>query len=206
MILLATAVIVFGIGYLLFEEFGIREAIHRNAQAGVPIVGRPRTDLSLGRAEAVPGSTVLRADLFVRGEEKGFSSSGFTETRNILFIDPSQTRAHWLLPDNDHVISERSDVKDQTDPRQGRVVATAVLVKPRDDQLDLARGKLFLFDGKGEKTVVVADDVRDMHVAVLNAGEVRILFERNRRLVLTSFDPVSLTKKREQELEVPQLK
>src|SRR5437764_431690 len=48
--------------------------------------------LSLGHAELIPGSTVLRADLFA-GHDTGFSSGKGFETRNILFIDPSEKAA-----------------------------------------------------------------------------------------------------------------
>jgi len=37
-------------------------------------------------------------------------------------------------------------------------------------------------------------------------GELIILYERDRRLVLATFDPGSLAKHREQEIDVPQLK
>src|SRR6266568_2141857 len=87
LILLAAGAITFGVGALIFEEFGGRAAMRRNAQAGVP-VAEEKTDLTLGRAELVPGSTVLRADLFVSRGGAGFSSGGYNETRNILFINP----------------------------------------------------------------------------------------------------------------------
>jgi hypothetical protein len=58
----------------------------------------------------------------------------------------------------------------------------------------------------GRKIVEVANGVRDVHIATLDAGKVIILFERNRRLVLATFEPTSLVKKREQEIELPQLK
>jgi hypothetical protein len=52
----------------------------------------------------------------------------------------------------------------------------------------------------------VASDVRELHLTSLSGGELTILFERNRRLVVAAFDPVSLTKRAEQEINVPQLK
>ena len=66
--------------------------------------------LILGEAELVPGTTVFRANLSVNREE-GFSSKGsYFETRNILFIDPSDKAAHWLLPDTKHVIESATDI------------------------------------------------------------------------------------------------
>jgi hypothetical protein len=206
LILFATGAIALGIGSLLFEEFGGRAANRRNVEAGVPVTAEPRIDLSLGHAEAIHGTAVLRADLTVSRDGKGFSSSGYSETRNILFIDPTQKAAYWLLPDNDHVIGERSDVKDERDPTRERIVATAVLVKPRTDQAGSTSGRLLVFDSSGKNVVEVAEDVRDLHVATLNGGDLTLLYERGRHLVSAAFDPLSLAKKQEHEIDVPQLK
>jgi hypothetical protein len=65
---------------------------------------------------------------------------------------------------------------------------------------------LLLFDPSGRSIVEVADGVRTMHAATLSVGEVAVLFERDRRLVLVTFAPDSLTKNREQQMDVPQLK
>lgn len=161
--------------------------------------------LSLGHAELIPGSTVLRADLFV-GHDTGFSGGKGFEIRNILFIDPSDAAARWLLPDNDHIVAQTTDISDNKDLRSKRTIATAVFVKAREDERATGRGQLLLVDSMGRKIVEVANDVRDIHIATLDAGEVIILFERNRRLVLATFDPTSLVKKREQEIEIPELK
>jgi hypothetical protein len=161
--------------------------------------------LSLGHAELIPGSTVLRADLFV-GHDTGFSSGKGFEIRNILFIDPSDKAARWLLPDHDHVVAQTTDITDDKELRSKRTIATAVFVKAREDERATASGQLLLVDGMGRKIVEVANDVRDIHIATLDAGEVIVLFERNRRLVLATFDPTSIVKKREQEIELPQLK
>ncbi len=48
--------------------------------------------------------------------------------------------------------------------------------------------------------------MREIHLASLSGGELIILYERDRRLVLATFDPGSLAKRREQEIDVPQLK
>jgi hypothetical protein len=206
LILFATGAIALGMGSLLFEEFGGRAANRRNAETGVAVAVEPRMNLFLGHAQAIDGTVVFRADLTVSREGKGFSSSGYSETRNILFIDPTQRAAYWLLPDNDHVIGERSDLKDERDPMRRRVVATAVLVKPQTDQAESTSGRLLVFDSSGKNVVEVANDVRDLHVATLNGGDLTLLYERGRHLVSAVFDPLSLAKKHEQEIDVPQLK
>jgi hypothetical protein len=48
--------------------------------------------------------------------------------------------------------------------------------------------------------------VRTIQVASIKAGELSILYERDKRLFLNVFDPQSMAKLREQEIEVPQLK
>ncbi|HEX3740026.1 MAG TPA: hypothetical protein VHV29_09900 [Terriglobales bacterium] len=206
LILLAAGAITFGIGALLVSEFGGRTAMRRNAEAGVPVAAGPRADLFLGHAQAVTGTAVMRADLTVSREGAGFSSGGYSETRNILFIDPAQKAAYWLLPDDDHIIGERFDVKNEKDATRGRILATAVLVKPLTDQPESTAGRLILFDASGKNIVEVATDVRDLHVATLNGGDLTLLYERGKHLVSAAFDPLSLAKKREQEIDVPQLK
>jgi hypothetical protein len=108
--------------------------------------------------------------------------------------------------DNDHVISDSSDITDDTDHKTKRMIATAVLVKSTASSPEAAVGKLLLFDTTGKKVVEVANNVREMHLASLSGGELSILYERDRRLFLAAFDPESLAKRREQEIDVPQTK
>jgi hypothetical protein len=83
-----------------------------------------------------------------------------------------------------------------------RVIATAILVKPQTEQSETATGKLLWLDAAGKNTVEIAKDVRNVHVATLSAGALTLLYERNRRLVFATYEPVSLAKKGEQEVEV----
>jgi hypothetical protein len=185
---------------------GNSEKAGNDEKAGVLVVQPASKErLSLGHAELIPGSTVLRADLFV-GHDTGFSGGKGFEIRNILFIDPSEKTARWLLPDNDHVVAQTTDITDDKELRSKRVIATAVFVKVRGDERAIVPGQLLLVDGMGRKIVEVANDVQDVHIATVDAAEVIVLFERNRRLVLAAFEPTSLVKKREQEIELPQLK
>lgn len=197
LILVATGVIAFGVGSLVLEEFAGRSARGRDQREGIPVGAQESNEhLSLQRAVLVPGTSVMRADLVVNREGKGFSSGGYNETRNILFIDPNQKEAHWLLPDNHHVISETSDVTDERDPRTKRAIATVVLVKLESNRPETVDGKLLLFDPSGTRTVEVSNDVREFHVASLVGDDLTVLYERERRFVLAAFDPASLAKKR----------
>lgn len=207
LILLVAFVAVFGLGSLVVEEFGIRTAARRNAQAGIQVTPEHRSDLILGHAESVPGSPVLRADLSLTGGGEGkFSSGGYNETRNILFIDPDQKNARWLLPDNNSVIEQRSDVEDVSHEPNKRLIATAAIIEPHDQQSEPATGRLILFDATGRTLVEVASDVRDLELATLSGNEIVLLYERNRHLVRATFDSSSLIKRREQVIEVPELK
>jgi hypothetical protein len=209
LILLAAGAVTLGVGGLLVQEFGFKAARNREAEAGIAVAGSDtKSDLVLSRASIVAGTQVMRAELQrYPGEVKFSSGSGYnSETRNILFIEPDQKTAHWLLPDNDHVVLDSSDITEQKDSNKNRVVVTAVLVKPVTTSPESATGKLLLFDPPGTKIVEVADHVRTIQVASIEGGELRVLYEREKRLFLDVFDSHSIAKLREQEIEVPQLK
>ena len=207
LILLAAAAITFGVGALLVEEFGMKVARDREAEAGIPVVAaESNAHLSLGRTSLVAGTDVLKADLTLNRGKAGFSSGGYSETRNIVFIEPGQKVARWLLPDNDHVIGDSSEISEDTDHRVRRMIATAVVVRPATDAPETASGRLLLFDPPGRKIVEVANNVRELHLATLSGSELLILYERNRHLELAAFDPSSLAKRREQEIDVSQPK
>jgi hypothetical protein len=208
LIFVAAGAITFGVGALLVTELGARSAWRQDAVAG-PVVatGEGASDLVLGRASVVQGTNMMRAELVVYRPGAGFSSGGYSETRNILLIEPGDAAARWLLPDHDHVIAEHSDVvKHEDEPKTSSTVATVVLVKMRGAALEAAGGRLLLFGPSGKNIVEVADGVRTMHAATLTHGDLTVLFERDRRLFLVSFDPESLAKRHEQQMEVPQLK
>ena len=178
---------------------------HR-APTGVEVAPESKEDLNLTQVEVVPGSTVLRAELYAPGgENKGFSSGGGSQTRNLLFIDPSQNTAHWLLPDNQHVIVEKSDVTDEKDQITKRLIGTIVLVKSRNED-DPATGDLLLVDADAKRTTEIARDVSSLHLATLDRNELIVVYERAGHFVVSAFEPGSLAKKREQNVEIPALK
>src|SRR6516225_3656097 len=197
LILLGAGVTTFGLGGILVEEFGIKAARNREAEAGIPVAGpNEKSQLVLSRASIVQGTQVMRAEL-QRGREAKFSSGYSSETRNILFIDPGEKTAHWLLQDNDHVIVDSSDISDQKAPDEKRVIVTAVLVKSATDSPENALGKLLLFDPAGKRIIEVADHVRTIQVATITRGELSLLYERDKHLVLDVYEPQSIAKIRE---------
>ena len=207
LILLAAAAVTLGVGGLLVQEFGFKAARNREAQAGIAVADpNTKLDLVLSRASVVEGTQVMRAELQRFAGEAKFSSGYASETRNILFIEPGQKAAHWLLADNDHIVVDSSDITEQKEPNEKQVVVTAALVKSATETPESAIGKLLLFDPPGKRIVEVADHVRTIQVASIKGGELSILYERDKRLFLDVFDPRSIAKLREQEIEVPQLK
>ena len=149
----------------------------------------------------------MRAELTTESSREGFSSGGYSEIRNLLFIDPTQKSAHWLLPDNNQVISDLTDIsEDETARRPKRLLATVLLVKPRSPSKDDSSGRLLLFNPDGKNIIEVASNASDVQLAALSGDALTILYERNRRLVSTRFNPESLAKLTEQEIEVPELK
>lgn len=48
--------------------------------------------------------------------------------------------------------------------------------------------------------------MQEIQVASVAAGELTILYKQDRRLVLAAFDSGTLAKRREQQIDVPQLK
>jgi len=82
--------------------------------------------LSLGRASVVVGTNVMRADLSLNRGGAGFRVVVTLKPRNILFIEPGQKAARWLLPDNDHIMSDSSDIRvAATNGNAQRMIATS---------------------------------------------------------------------------------
>ena len=208
LIVVAAGAMTLGVGALLVGQFGANSARTREAESG-PLAAGGTSDprLFLGQASVVPGSSFMRADLLLHHDGGGFSSGGYAETRNVLFIDPGEKNARWLLPDDKNIIVESSDVMandDQSKPK--RTVATVALVKASDGDRQTGKGRLLLFGPSGTPIVEVADGVRALHVATLSGEQITVLYERDRQLVVASFAAASLAKLREQAMAVPPLK
>jgi len=209
LILIAAGTSTLAIGTLLIQEFSSRNQRSRDAEVEVPVGHSDASrQLFLQRATTIEGTNVMRAQLVLNGEAAKFgsgSSGDRTEIRNILFIEPGEKAARWLLPDNDHVIDDSLDAAEK-DATATRTIATAALVKPQVDGQVTDKGRLVLFDLPGKKVVEVAGGVQEIQIASVTGGELTILYKQDRRLVLAAFDAGTLAKRREQQIEVPQLK
>jgi hypothetical protein len=207
LICVAAGAIACGVGALLVGQLMAGAARRREAAVG-PLAGKVDSSeqLILGRGEPVGGTNVIRANLVSHDGGSGFSSGGYAESRNTLFIEPGAKEARWLLPDHDHVIAQSIDIVLEEPGKQGRTIATAALVKPRGGDRQTTSGRLLLLDAAGRRIAQVADDVRELHVAAVAGSEVNLLYERQRRLVSATFDRDSLEKRREEALDIPPLK
>jgi hypothetical protein len=204
--MVAAGAITFGVGAVLVAQFGASSARSREAEVG-PLQRSQTADprLFLGQASTVAGSRVMRAELLLHEYGGGFSSGGYSETRNILFIDPVADAPRWLLPDDDHVITEHSDVMaPEHDDTAKRLVCTVALVKAREGDRQVSTGRLLLFGPAGMPLVEVAVGVRALHLASLSGEQVTVLYERDRQLFVATFD-TALVKQNEQMMTVPPL-
>lgn len=177
----------------------------RAAEVPPPIAGpASQKHLAFGRAALVTGTEVLRVDLVRSGS--GYDYASYAEVRNILFLDPATKAGRWLLPDSDHVIAESLDIEKEEAPNVKKVLAIAGLVKPLGGDLRTTEGRLLLFDPSGKTVEALADGVRTLHVAAVGQGSgYLVMYERQRKFVVATIDPVSLKTRGEQVFEVPSL-
>ncbi|MGZ8811638.1 MAG: hypothetical protein ACXW29_10915 [Thermoanaerobaculia bacterium] len=210
LILLAAAASVWLIAVLVISEIGSSIRRRQVAAATPPIAGKPESkNLHLSGLSPVEGTSVFRAML--SSERPGkieISSGGYApETRNMLFVDASTGVAKWLLPSDKELITWNTDIPDvQRSGEQKPPVATVVLVKPHSNNPDPVGGRLLLLDVAANKVQEIATNVRDVNGASLTpSGEIAILFERDRKYALASFDRRTLSKLREREIIVPNL-
>src|SRR6266850_1560454 len=90
LILVAAAGASLAVVIFIWSEFGGSAARSRVFEAAPPLGGAESGErLFLGQVEVVEGTTVLRGDLVAQrsGAGLGSSSGGYSEIRNILFVD-----------------------------------------------------------------------------------------------------------------------
>lgn len=209
LILLAAAALVAVAVALVWSEVAGSAARSRALDAAPPLrADHSGARLYLGPVELVEGAGVLRGELLAQRSGGGLSSGSYSETRNMLFVDDESQAARWLLPDDDHVITQHRDIATPAArDAPARVVATVAVVKPAQGELDAAEGTLLLLDPSGRRLQTIADGVRELHTAHLAAnGRITLLFERRRKFMVALFDAATLAKTREYEVGVPVLK
>jgi hypothetical protein len=164
--------------------------------------------LTLANAEIVSGDGLIKMRL-VREEEAKFSSSGggYGEIHNILFIPSGEGSPHWLLQDNKHHFAHEREIREPSrkSEENGREIATAAILLGKDARYN-SPGSLILFDPTGEHVLVVAQDVLSIELASRTKDDITLFYRRGPHFVRATFDPVTLAKRTEREIEIPQLK
>ncbi len=128
--------------------------------------GKP--ELRLGSFQRLEGTSVVRAELSETGGGSFRLKGSGSTTRNILFVDTSDGKSWWLLPNSDSVIAGEQDVS---------------LV---ENGTSIPLGRLYSIDSEGpdkkaETTLVFADSKGTRQVTVAKGGvEIDGVFTLNR--------------------------
>ena len=156
--------------------------------------------LTLRGFQEVKDFDVFTADL---ADDSGGLSSGY-RTRNVLFVESSGA-AHWLLSDNDHAVVEyRVSGPVASRVEEPPVVAVVALATPVDK--DTKVGDLYLYDPPGREVKLIAEGVTAVQGAALTSDGIAILYERPTGYVLAHYDAKALTRIREVDVAVPEIK
>lgn len=176
------------------------------AAAAPPIPGKPpNKELVLGSFRQLGQTTVFRATLSTeeRGGRKGLgsysSSDSSSELHNMLIADVVSGTSRWLLPGDKELIANYEDVMDGPEKPP---LATIALVKPPNEE----NGRLLIFDIAAQHIEQVAANVRTIDgVTIVPSGDIAVLFQKNRKYYLASFDRVTRAKTSEREIPIPPL-
>lgn len=150
----------------------------RQSQASPPNLapqepGKP--ELRLGGFSRIGTSTVMRAELRELGEDSFRLKGSRSVAHNVLFLDTSDGKSWWLLPDSNAVIAEEHELSvnaNGTEVPLGRLY----LIDPSGNE-DRKDSTLLLADAKGTKQVVLAKGrVLVDELATFSAEEARLLY------------------------------
>lgn len=152
-----------------------------------PLIGN---QLLLGQFIAIEGTDISRAGLY--DSSGGSYGSGYSRTRNVLFIEKTG-KAHWLLPDDDHLVTEYpvpppARAFGETPERAVAVFAHVTPLAGKRDE-----GVLLLFDPAGTNIQTVAERVRGVQGVSLGS-EITAMYQVQSGYVLARFDRSSLAK------------
>jgi hypothetical protein len=164
------------------------------------------TALHFERGEVDQRSGVVRMSLVTRTESKGIGSSGTTRSvRNLLFVPADGTPAHWLLPDNNHEVTDPTDITEPPPREDSKTVASVVVVRPVDTS-DEIPGTALLFDPTGRRVTEIAKAMTTIDMAELTNSEIVIIYRNGDSFYRSTFDPSTLAKRNENSVQVPKLK
>lgn len=190
-------------GYMLQDKARQREAAAAAVNPGKP----SNKELTLGGLTPIEGTSLFRATLSspYRGLDVGSSGGGAPDTRNMLFIDTATGTATWLLAGDREVIANSSEIVDETKTGERKPpLGMVALVKPYGADAD---GRLLMLEMASLRSKEFAAGVHALDgVTITPAGDVAVLFQKNRQYYLALFDKTTLTKKSEREIAVPALR
>lgn len=206
LILVSSAAVAIAVGNLLWSELG-RSRSREGSDVVPAAAGRAGPKLRLTRLAPVDGVPVLRGELLADAQASGFSSGPSAETRNILYVDTASGHARWLLPDDDHVITDHLEmsVEQSEPPRSRRQLASVALVKLATDDESDGTGTLLLVAADGARQLTISTGVRAVHSASVEAGTLRLLYEREKKLYLAAYESSTFQKSSETPIDVPSL-
>jgi len=193
-IFLVVVLAVVGLSATLLSE--LFRSSHR-AQATAPEVapqeaGKP--ELRLGSFQRLEGTSVARAELNESGGGSFSLKGSRSTTRNILFVDTSDGKSWWLLPNSDSVITGEQEVSitgNSTETLLGKLYSidsegpdktsqtALVFADPKGTrQVTVAKGGVGIdsvFTMSREEARVVYRDQTGYHLAVVNPAEMKLV-------------------------------
>jgi hypothetical protein len=200
------------IGVIVFAVSQISSSLRERHVATVEpqLTGKAATsEMHLSGFSQVEGTSIFRATLSsaATGGYKLSSSSRESETRNIQIVDFATAKAKWLLPATNELITYNEDIVSGSEDHKSHPLATVVLVKSSSSDPTAVEGRLLLMDIAAQHVHEVATNVREVKgAALMESGEVAILFEQSRKYELALFDAGTLEKHSQREIPVPELR
>jgi hypothetical protein len=210
LILVAAAAAICGVVALVVSEIQSNIRQHAAVAAAPRVVPSARSsELHLNGFTNVPSTSVYEAKLTSErgGAAIEISSGGVSDTRNILFIDLTTGNGRWLLPSDDQMVTADENVEENSPHEERKSLARVMLVKPYATRSEAAVGRLLIMDAAAEHVTEIASGVQNVHgVTLTPAGQIALLFERDRKYEVALIDKTSLRKISERPIAVPELK
>jgi hypothetical protein len=150
--------------------------------------GKP--ELRLGNFTRVGNSSVLRAELRESGEGSfSIKSSGSRSiAHNVLFIDTTEGKSWWLLPDSNSSIEEEHEM---SITQNGTVISLGkVYLVEQGNQGPGKQSSILLADSNGNKQVILAKGkVLIDELITFSASEAKLLFHNSAEYHLVTINP-----------------
>jgi len=210
LIFLAALIVIVAVGWLLIDDF-LRD-LRRSQVTDEPVINDPSVSdrpLHLRSFVVIKDTGAARADLVAERTSSGISSSGGTydETHNVLWINLTDGKSRWLLPNHKDIVTFSEDITTSSKDSQSTTsepLAALFLVKKDVPQIESSSGTLIITSPSGQLQEIIASDVRSVEGwDLLNPSEVVIVYGSTSGYRLLTVNLSSLQKVHETALEVP---